>query len=391
VGISSVAKSAGLALIALVLLASLSVTGQPSEALNSEPLDTEPLDTERLKIDHVVPSVASEGDEITLLGEGFRNDSVVLWDTYELKSEFFTRSEIHFLVPTGINCGVHTLQIENPVLAIGSVVHPRETSQVREIFINCGPEGREGGPVIKMDRIEPSRVPSEGTLTLYGDGFVSPGTRVQFDNRVLNVRIESASKLTFDVPADASCGMHSIRVQSPGSGGAIIKANKTLWVEVLCGEFIRSPSITADVQLSDYDENGDCLIQNNEIFRALDDWILQRLFNDLFFEIVDAWVMGLDICATTRGFQTTELEFTNNNGHVIFRAQSPHITQLSIQIYDLHGQVLFTQSSNSSELSWNLRDLHQQPVANGVYLVSVMQNTLNGYATREVHKLALLR
>lgn len=77
---------------------------------------------------------------------------------------------------------------------------------------------------------------------------------------------------------------------------------------------------------------------------------------------------------------------------VEFRAQGIHSHGLSVEIYSLTGQKIFSESSRSNSLRWNMQNSNGQRVANGVYLYILRSIGPDGKTIQsQVKKLVVLR
>jgi hypothetical protein len=119
---------------------------------------------------------------------------------------------------------------------------------------------------------------------------------------------------------------------------------EAVMAEYACDSITTAPT-TADIaaamriyrlqtsHLSQFDLNNNGLIEDSEFFKALDQWTDNNISNNLFFDLVDAWISALEISKTQ----------TLSRNHLL----SAEI----IQLFDLSGRFI-GQFSGSSLLNY---------------------------------------
>ena len=80
------------------------------------------------------------------------------------------------------------------------------------------------------------------------------------------------------------------------------------------------------------------------------------------------------------------------NNSIQFKAQGLDTAQLEVQVYSLTGKLIFDAAQNGNTLSWNMRNISGQRMANGVYLYVVTSRGADGKIIRSgVKKLVVMR
>ena len=139
--------------------------------------------------------------------------------------------------------------------------------------------------------------------------------------------------------------------------------------------------IPSTVSLSSFDTDGDCIISDAEFFDVIDRWVTRLIDETLFFTGVDAWIGQASVCAASAEIEIVELKLAvaqMTNRGAMFVAQSATVSNISVEVFGLAGEFIYTGSSNNNALRWNLRSSDGQPVANGVYLYRVTTTDSNG-------------
>jgi len=148
------------------------------------------------------------------------------------------------------------------------------------------------------------------------------------------------------------------------------------------------PALVVGDRLSDYDADGDCYIGQLEYNVLTDAWIAGQISEELFFLAMDAWIDQTNIC--TNGSGTRELHVLQRNDSVIFSASSG-FKSLRVTIFDTSGHLIDSQISSASRLAWRMRNLDGARVANGVYIVKIVQERANGSKIYGLKKLVVMR
>ena len=148
--------------------------------------------------------------------------------------------------------------------------------------------------------------------------------------------------------------------------------------------------------LAAFDTNNSCFIDDPEFFAAIDAWVDGQIGDDLFFDLVDAWVGQENICgAASAGVSALSLDGVSLDGSfgtMTFSVAGQGIEGMGVNIFSLSGDVVFSQETNGTSLSWNQMTSAGAPVANGTYLYVVTVEGADGQTlTSEVNKLAVVR
>jgi len=120
--------------------------------------------------------------------------------------------------------------------------------------------------------------------------------------------------------------------------------------------------------LQTFDHDGDCVIGDGEFFSVIDRWIGRTIDEMLFFSAVDAWIGQSSVCIASAGRTHTQIQTQDSKQGILFRAMGTNISELSVNIYALTGQLIYSETTSSTTLRWNLRTHSGAQVANGVYL-----------------------
>lgn len=144
--------------------------------------------------------------------------------------------------------------------------------------------------------------------------------------------------------------------------------------------------------LSDYDNNGNCRLDDGEFLQLIDDWINAAVANDVFFDGIDAWIAQSNVCL---GGSMTEsgalLQLDNGEAAIDFIATQRTAASMAVTVYDLDGRAVFTERTATGRLSWGLTTSDGRPVANGVYLYSILIQGSDGTVRRHLDRLMVLR
>ena len=144
--------------------------------------------------------------------------------------------------------------------------------------------------------------------------------------------------------------------------------------------------------LKDYDMNDSCVLEDNEFFRAIDDWISQVIENGFFFDIVDAWIGQTDVCGAAASASIRISTQQADSGSIRFSVENLSSSILRLEVFNLQGNVIHEQSASGGSLIWNMRGAGGSVVANGVYLYRVIVRDAHGdIVTSEVRKMLVLR
>jgi len=136
--------------------------------------------------------------------------------------------------------------------------------------------------------------------------------------------------------------------------------------------------------LESYDADGDCLLSDAEFFDVTDDWTRSLTAGSTFFAAIDAWMSQSDICTavgTAASARNAPISIETSALGVVFSSAINEV--LDLVVYDVSGREVFSHSSLSGRIYWNLRTQMGDQVPNGVYFVS--------FGTHEVRKIAVVR
>ena len=116
--------------------------------------------------------------------------------------------------------------------------------------------------------------------------------------------------------------------------------------------------------LSAFDVNRSCVLDDNEFFNIVDQWIAAQINDLFFFDAVDAWIGQIDICIQALSLANS-VQLKISAHQIQFESRDQSIS--SIEIYDTSGQSIRKLIGKAQKLSWNLRNVAGQPIANGIY------------------------
>lgn len=147
--------------------------------------------------------------------------------------------------------------------------------------------------------------------------------------------------------------------------------------------------------LQQYDNNANDRIDDDEFLTMINDWVDRRLSDEAFFAAIDIWTQQKPISSAAIGDArgpngATRVQTRLTSHGVSFSA--PQASSLSVNVYSLDGQTVFSHETSGSTLSWNLRSRNGAPVANGVYLYRATVTTVEGRSVSSgVRKLVVHR
>jgi len=367
----------------------------------------------------VNPTPLVPGQTRLISGKGLTSNTRVVFNTGELENTSFnsTTQRITFLVPEGIYCGEHTVQLRNPG---GS----REYSNIRTYTItqNCvdtdpddspdliilpPPTFGDEDPGLAIDSLFPESGSPGTVVIINGAGFLDAKSYVLFDGEIMQTgEYLSDEQMRFTIPPGTPCQKLPVQIRNDL---LVDEFSNDVDFAVIqpCGSQSGSgdppgedppnddppnedppppnnpptPPPGGGEDIEDYDSNGDCRIDNNEFFGAVDLWISGSIDNGVFFAVLDAWISESDICGANAS-TTTLLEIDllqRASGQVIFELQSDsNITMQHVEIYDLKGERIYTNHTMGRVLTWNKQLMDGNAVANGVYFYRVEAVSVDG-------------
>jgi len=157
-----------------------------------------------------------------------------------------------------------------------------------------------------------------------------------------------------------------------------------------------SRNISNSGGLAQFDADGDCFLSEPEFFTITDAWITEQIDNALFFEAVDAWISQTSVCsvvaADVTGLRLEEVSLSQlRSGSIYFEVSGQSISSTSVQIFNLQGNSVFSETQSGTSLRWNQRSTEGHHVANGVYLYRVSVTDDYGISVySEVRKLLVI-
>lgn len=213
--------------------------------------------------------------------------------------------------------------------------------------------------------------------------------------------------LPFDRLADSASGMTVDLSEFQQALGLITSELRQIrrGLKVLSGEAPSTDPIgdpaditPVDSTLARFDLNNNCVIDNEEIIKALELWISKQISKRVFMQVVDAWVSGTAICDAAATFSdvgsssTIELKTRLSSHSAYFQIKVQNVTSTKIEIFNSSGLKIHTQQTQGTKLMWNLRNEVGQRVANGVYFYALTYKLKDGTAIRdEIKKIVILR
>jgi len=293
---------------------------------------------------------------------------------YEGQGDYESFGRMRFEFPDGVYCGTYTVSVQNRIPSSPSSL--TTTSQV-SINENCLGNGNDNGngqaggyEVMNLE------LPS----TAYVNEQINGSVQVQYigsyfpDNVMglyVNGELRDTQELDMD-PDETSTYPLSFNFDRPGSYEIEIRVgdsyqSQTIDVQSENGTGPPPPTQGGNT-LADYDMDGDCVMSDTEFFVATDAWISESISDLLFFSAVDAWIGQSNICTTAASASVIELSLTPQ-GMLISTTTGAALG--AVAIYDANGRLVFRSSAPNPKLFWNLRDVVNHPVANGVYFVRV--------------------
>jgi len=148
--------------------------------------------------------------------------------------------------------------------------------------------------------------------------------------------------------------------------------------------------------LAAFDTNNSCFLDDPEFFAMIDQWVDGQIGDTLFFAGVDAWVAQTNICnaaaaSAVSGLSLNSVSLDNAFGSTVFNVAGQGIENMSVEIFSLSGDQVFSQEAAGTSLSWNQMTTTGAPVANGTYLYTVTVEGVGSSVTSEVQKLVVIR
>lgn len=151
------------------------------------------------------------------------------------------------------------------------------------------------------------------------------------------------------------------------------------------------------LKLTQFDKNGDKILEDSEFFAVVDAWVGDKIENSLFFAAVDEWVSSRQIqvaaISSLATQQNSEVALIKSDSTSIsFTAQATETHSLQIEIFSLAGERLYAQKASGNRLTWRPLDDHGHLWANGVYLYALTWQRADGsMGFSGIRKLILLR
>jgi hypothetical protein len=151
--------------------------------------------------------------------------------------------------------------------------------------------------------------------------------------------------------------------------------------------------------LAAFDTNSSCFIDDPEFFGMIDGWVDGQIGDTLFFGGVDAWVSQSNVCEVVAGSSVNSLsldgiamETNMATSATRFSVSGQNIRELSLEVFGLDGEQVFSRQSSGSHLTWNQSNSAGAPLANGTYLYQVsVADGLGHFLSSKIAKLVILR
>ena len=148
-----------------------------------------------------------------------------------------------------------------------------------------------------------------------------------------------------------------------------------------------------------YDDDGNNMVDDPELFSALDDWVKERLSQDLFFAFIHLWTFQEPVCFTSVAgssdsnlLSADQLSVKSYGRFLRFQFTGLITEKMEVNVYDLDGRQVTSQTSNGNDLILSLNDRRGQVLPNGVYIYRVTSRTSSGkLLTSAFRKLVVLR
>ena len=179
---------------------------------------------------------------------------------------------------------------------------------------------------------------------------------------------------------EASTGIANITVEGPAGRGRLgiisIFLNGAQQIKVTSQPTFLPIEITPPgggsiSPLKRYDQNRDNLINDAEFFAIIDGWVANEISNEIFFRAIDLWLSQSSISGAGLRLEPVTLTTLATDRDVIFLAHGSGVSAMSVEVFDLSGQRIFSQQALGSRLAWSIGGLGGQQRANGLYVVRV--------------------
>lgn len=336
-----------------------------------------------IEIDRLNQSTAGGTSLITVSGSGFsiattRQGTKVIYGGEILEpNKIVSTSELNFLVPEDTYCGFHDISLRK---LVGPGIPVQSDSIPLLINNSC--------KTWQVQQLAPDRG-EPGTQVIIKGGRFPIDAQVQFGGRTIpredlggTANWIDFAEMSFTVPDEAECGDNRVEIGAPSLVGTFSEAVNF----VVTGSPCASPPPVdpspppppapppgpppsdndSGRTVEDYDNDGNCVIDDPEFFSMIDDWINQDLDNQSFFQGVDAWISQANICSSAATNVSLRIERTAEG--VQFTLAGRESLGL-FTILDSNGQVIYQDHSTGPQHFWNMRSTSGQLIANGVYFL----------------------
>ena len=144
--------------------------------------------------------------------------------------------------------------------------------------------------------------------------------------------------------------------------------------------------------VSQFDTNGNNVIDDAEFFNAIDQWVNGQITDTLFFSVLDHWIAQTPISTSGLTAQAVSVALAQSAHGLTLSVGGPGVTSVGLWVYDLNGRTVFRQEVVGTTLSWSYLSSEGTPVANGVYLYVVTVKDAQGRTLiSSVRKLVIVR
>ncbi|MFB6285278.1 MAG: CAP domain-containing protein [Candidatus Bipolaricaulia bacterium] len=131
--------------------------------------------------------------------------------------------------------------------------------------------------------------------------------------------------------------------------------------------------------LKDYDVNDNDRIDRPEFNDIVSDWNAGRLSDRVVEKAYDLYRSGGSLSGAG---MSAPFSVAQDAGRARFAVNGLAAHELTVRIYGLSGDIVYTGRTSDTELVWHLQNQRGQPVARGVYLYVVEADTSNGLKRR---------
>jgi len=244
------------------------------------------------------------------------------------------------------------------------------------------------------------------------------GLNLNVETDSTNIFVMDQNKFTVDHGSDTTIEVQQGQVEVDPKNSSFNNTHINAGQAIDVGNNTMSPvrTISSDPAPSPFpggsiaealDTNNNSVLDESEVRAAIQMWILgetvpgtgQTISDPQMREFISMWILGTPVSQNTRAETlSTSLQVRSLALKVpdpmqqILSAHGQNIASMQIQVFDLNGKLQLSQYNVGSQLRFSMLNESSQPLANGVYLYTVMIQGVDGSTWRSgIRKLTVLR